>query len=186
MVTLDLRGFTALSDREPPERMTEWLNGYFDIAVPGIEAEGGEVLKFMGDGVLATFTVDGDPDEACRRALRAAGTVIDALQGATGRFAPSRPAAALQRRTIAYYNLSAIGLHDFTPIGSDRLDFTAIGSDVNLLSRLEALCKSLDLTLLMSERFARGVGQLCTRLGEYELRGFAEPVAVYGRCDMPC
>src|SRR5690606_33775971 len=153
MVTLDLRGFTALSDREPPERMTEWLNGYFDIAVPGIEAEGGEVLKFMGDGVLATFTVDGDPDEACRRALRAAGSVIDALQGATGMFAPYRPVAALHRGTIAYGNVGA----------SDRLDFTAIGSDVNLLSRLEALCKSLDLTLLMSERFARGVGQLCTR-----------------------
>ena len=176
MLSFDLRGFTALSDRESPERVTEWLNGYFDIVVPGVEAEGGEVLKFMGDGVLATFTVDGDPDEACHRALRAARAVIDALRAAPQGVAPYRPVAALHRGTIAYGNIGA----------SDRLDFTAIGSDVNLVSRLEMLCKTLDVPLLMSERFAKGVGQLCVQLGEHRLHGFAEPVAVYGWCEAAC
>jgi adenylate cyclase len=176
MVSFDLRGFTALSNSETPERVMEWLNGYFDVVVPSVEAAGGEVLKFTGDGVLAAFTVDGDPSAACHRALECARATLDGLAAVPSPVAPYRPVAALHRGTVAYGNIGA----------GDRLDFTAIGSDVNLVSRLETLCKDLDVPLLMSESFAIEVGQLCTRLGDYELRGFAGPFAVYGWCEAAC
>ncbi len=71
----DMRGFTALSERLPPQELVDLLNRYFDCQVPPILEHGGEVLKFIGDGLLAIFPLAGDGDDAgevCRRALAAA------------------------------------------------------------------------------------------------------------------
>tara|TARA_R110002126_G_scaffold19489_15_gene73089 strand:- start:1056 stop:2261 length:1206 start_codon:yes stop_codon:yes gene_type:complete len=166
---MDLRGFTALSDRSTGAVMAALLNDYFERIVPPVIDRGGEILKYMGDGVLATFSLEHLNDEmVCVTALNAA---IEALQNVRTwneeRRAAGDPAMDLD---IAVH----LGRVQFGNVGAgNRLDFTVIGAAVNEASRIEALCDTLGRHLVVSEKFA-GAATRCTgrllSLGRHGLR----------------
>jgi adenylate cyclase len=171
----DLRGFTALSESYPPAAVIAALDAWFDRIAGPVHAFGGEVLKFIGDGVLAIFPVAGrSPRDACDAALRAvaaARTGMAHLDEARGRegLPPLRFGAALHLGEMLWGNIGA----------ADRLDFTAIGPAVNLVSRLEGLCKPLDKAVLVSGALAAETSMSLIPLGTHELRGIASPCAVF-------
>jgi adenylate cyclase len=175
----DLRGFTALADRLEIEPLVETLNAYFDCLGPAIEAGGGQVLKFLGDGLLASFQLDDrrsaqDVGMAALQAAQAALAAVDALNAS--RAAAGQPVLALD---IALHE----GLVMYGNVGTGaRLDFTLIGPTVNEASRLENLCTGLDRNLLASETFVRiaGADTGLVSLGYHSLRGVAEPREVFG------
>lgn len=171
----DLRGFTALSDRVEAAALLDTLNATFDVLVGAIEGEGGQVLKFIGDGLLAVFFHD-DEQRACRRALDAA----RAAQEGLARLREARRAAGAHEPEVG------VGLH-FGDVtygnigGRARLDFTVIGRAVNLAARLEALCSKLGRPVLVSDEVTRRVGAAdLAALGEHLVKGVALPVRVYG------
>jgi adenylate cyclase len=176
LMATDLRGFTNLSDGLPTDELIELLDDYFDMVVSPIHAGGGEVLKFVGDGVLAMFPLDGGAEpEIAETALAAAEDALARL----GRINRTRRADG--RRLIQF----GIGLHvgtvTYGNVGAtDRLDFTAIGPAVNLVCRLESLTKRVGRPLLASSDFA----DLCRRplvaLGFHPVRGLGEPAEVFG------
>src|SRR5271156_2357504 len=146
----DLRGFTALSERNPPSAVITALDAWFDRIALAVQAFGGEVLKFMGDGVLAIFPVAGStPRGACDAALSAVAAAragmahLDDARRREG-LAPLPFGVALHLGEVLWGNIGA----------ADRLDFTAIGPAVNLVSRLEGLCRPLDKAVLVSGAFA--------------------------------
>jgi len=171
----DLRGFTALSDNNPPAVVIAALNTWFDRIAGAVHAFGGEVLKFIGDGVLAIFPViGGTPRGACDAALRAVSAArvgmahLDEQRLRQG--LPALPfGAALHLGEIIWGNIGA----------ADRLDFTAIGPAVNLVSRLEGLCKPLRKTVLVSGALAAETETPLIALGTHALRGIASPCAVF-------
>lgn len=173
----DLRGFTALSDRLPAETVVEILNQYFDCQVTAIRGHGGEVLKFMGDGLLAVFPIDeyvGDAAHVCTRVLEAAResrASVEALAFPVGdvveRF---RFGVALHVGNILYGNIG----------GGNRLDFTCIGPAVNLAARLEKITGRLGRTVVASESFANVCREGWHELGEFPIAGFSRAQRVYG------
>lgn len=173
----DLRGFTALSDRLPAETVVEILNQYFDCQVTAIRGHGGEVLKFMGDGLLAVFPIDeyvGDAAHVCARVLEAAResrASVEALSFPVGdvveRF---RFGVALHVGNILYGNIG----------GGNRLDFTCIGPAVNLAARLEKITGRLGRTVVASEGFANVCHHDWRELGEFPIAGFSKAQRVYG------
>jgi adenylate cyclase len=173
----DLRGFTALSDRLPAETVVEILNHYFDCQVASIRAHGGEVLKFMGDGLLAVFPIDeyiGDAAHVCSRVLEAARESranVEALAFPVGdvieRF---RFGVALHVGKILYGNIG----------GGNRLDFTCIGPAVNLAARLEKIAGRLGRTVVASAGFANVCSEAWRELGEFPIAGFSQAQRVYG------
>lgn len=177
----DMRGFTPLSDRLSPETVVDVLNQYFDCQVPAILKHGGDVLKFMGDGLLAVFPIaeDGsDAGEVCHRVLEAAResrAAVDALHYADGvdvidRF---RFGLALHVGRVLYGNIGS----------GNRLDFTCIGPAVNLAARLEKLTSSLNRTVIASAAFARQCRSDWTDLGDFSVAGFSAQERVYGLAD---
>jgi adenylate cyclase len=175
LLCADLRGFTALSESNPPSAVIAALDAWFDRIAGPVHAFGGEVLKFIGDGVLAIFpVVGGAPGGACDAALRAvsaarAGMVhLDDARRQQG-LSPLPFGAALHLGEILWGNIGA----------ADRLDFTAIGPAVNLVSRLEGLCRPLDKAVLVSGTFAAETGVPLIPLGTHALRGIASPCAVF-------
>lgn len=170
----DLRSFTALSEAEPPAAVIAALGGWFDCIGGAVHAFGGEVLKFIGDGVLAIFPVGDRPGEACDAALRAVASAKAGMAHLdTERREQGLPTlsfgVALHLGDILWGNVGA----------ADRLDFTAIGAAVNLVSRLEGLCRPLGRTVLISGAVAEQAGATLILLGAHTLRGIAEPCAVY-------
>jgi adenylate cyclase len=176
----DLRGFTALSDRLPAETVVDILNRYFDCQVSAIRAHGGEVLKFMGDGLLAVFPIDeyvGDINQVCSQVLEAAResrASVEALHYPIGdtieRF---RFGVALHVGRVLYGNIG----------GGNRLDFTSIGPAVNLAARLEKIAGRLHRTVVASEGFAGICAGGWSELGEFPIAGFAKAERVYGLAD---
>jgi len=169
----DMRGFSAMSNENSPKEVIEQLNELFDCQVPAIERHDGEVLKFMGDGLFAIFTPTpggrGGLAEACARALAACRDARAEVAERTARGrAPPRFGIALHVGEVAYGNIG----------GAARLDFTCIGRAVNLAARLESLTAVVGRDVLASEAFAQLCGGL-ERVGEYEVKGFAHPVAAY-------
>jgi class 3 adenylate cyclase len=175
----DLRGFTALSESSPPAAVISALDAWFDRIAGSVHAFGGEVLKFMGDGVLAIFPVaGGSPRNACDTALKsvaAARSGMAHLDGARRRdgLPPLPFGVALHLGEMLWGNIGA----------ADRLDFTAIGPAVNLVSRLEGLCRPLDRAVLISGAFAAETAAPLIPLGEHALRGIAAPCAVFTVAD---
>jgi adenylate cyclase len=171
----DLRGFTALSEHHPPAAVIAALGAWFDRIAGAVHAFGGEVLKFIGDGMLAIFPVAGDSTRgACDAALRAVSAArlgmkhLDQERQRQG--LPLLPfGAALHLGEILWGNIGA----------ADRLDFTAIGPAVNLVSRLEGLCRPLQQTILVSGALAAETDAPLIALGTHELRGIAAPCAVF-------
>lgn len=179
--TSDIRGFTALSDRLGRPEVLELLNGAFEAQVRAVQSQGGEVLKFMGDGLLAVFRAGETPAEA-------SAAVEAALEAA--RLAFGGLAALNHERTGRGLDPVDVGLAlhlgevEFGNIGApDRLDFTVIGPAVNQASRMEGLCRPLGQRLILSAEVAAHVAEP-TRwglraLGPHPLRGVPEPVALY-------
>ncbi len=169
LLLCDLRGFTELSNRLPSARVLELLDAYFDRVVPAITDAGGEILKYMGDAVLAFFHRD-DAAAACEAALRAALAALDNL----GHFAA--PDAELHAGVALHYGEVSYG-----NIGSgQRLDFTVIGPDVNMVSRIQTVSGTVGRPLVMSARFAGLLsGHAITSIGRHSLKGFAEPAELY-------
>ena len=169
----DMRDYTRITATLTPEAAVDLLNGYFDCLVPPIEAEGGEVLKYMGDGLLAIFRdrESGRRTTACA-ALAAADRALAGLEAANreGRFpAPIGAGIALHHGEAAYGNVGS----------GERLDFTVIGPDVNLASRIAQLNKKLGEPLLMSQAFVEGLRGDSEPLGSHQVDGLDEAVPVY-------
>ena len=166
----DVRSFTAFSDRVPGQQVIAKLDQIFDGQARAIAKHGGEILKFIGDGLLAIFPVD-TPDQAALAAAEALTAATEALESVQA-LGPHSPGEAPFKMVIALHYGSAI----YGNIGAaDRLDFTVIGPDVNLVSRIEAVAKSLDLPLVVSDDFARAYGGSLRSLGQHKLRGLETP-----------
>jgi adenylate cyclase len=167
----DLRGFTALSGERSATEMIGILNDVFECQVPAIEANGGEVLKFIGDGMLAIFPFEaGAPADACARALTAAKAALEALATMNAKAGTDyRLGLALHVGDIAYGNIG----------GAARLDFTAIGSAVNTAARLEGVAGKVGRPLVLSQEFGEVVGGDLEDLGAFELKGIPEPRRVF-------
>ena len=168
----DLRGFTSRSDRLPGDRVIALLNALFDAQAKAIREHGGEILKFIGDGLLAIFAIEtrGAEAEAARHALKAAVEALAAVRGLDDELAaagepPLNIVVALHAGTAIYGNIGA----------ADRLDFTVIGPAVNLVSRIEAVAKTLNLPIVVSDEFARAYGGPLRSLGSHQLRGLSTP-----------
>ena len=167
----DLRDFTKLSDRRPRDEVISILNQYFDVIADPIERHGGEILKFIGDGLLAIFPLE--QPGACADLLQAVFEAQETIKG-------------LQGTALGYEVRYGTGIHlgevMYGNIGSKkRLDFTVIGPAVNIASRLEALTKELQRPVLISADFVRmaGCSDQTECLGSYNLRGFEQPVEVH-------
>ncbi|MGQ0675625.1 MAG: adenylate/guanylate cyclase domain-containing protein [Rhodospirillales bacterium] len=171
----DLAGFTRIADTEP-DQIVPLLNDYADCQVAAIHAQGGQVLKFIGDGILAIFPID-DPAAACRRALDAADAAFAALPAINVRRAQSklpvtRFYVGLHMGEVVYGNIGS----------SDRLDFTVVGPAVNEANRIAALCRSVERDMVMSAGFAaaaRPTEPRLVSLGRYALRGVAKAQEVF-------
>ncbi len=179
----DLRGFTAMADRIPHGDLVEALNQYYDCLVPAITERSGQILKFLGDGLLATFPLDGRPPaEVCALAIEAAS---DALAGVR-RVNLERRAAG--RTTMLLDVALHLGEVYWGNVGStERLDFTVVGPAVNEAARIEALCGQYDRNLLMSERFAAAATrpEALVSIGRFALRGVRRAQSIYTLADLP-
>jgi adenylate cyclase len=164
----DLRGFTERSDRLPSERMIAILDALFEAQAAGIRAHGGEILKFIGDGLLAIFPVD-EPKAAGPVAKAAVAAAREALV-AVGNLA-DQPEMAGEPRLDIVIALHVGRVHYGNIGAADRLDFTVIGPAVNLVSRIEVAAKMLDRPIVMSADLARLLGNDVVSLGRHQLRG---------------
>jgi adenylate cyclase len=176
----DLRGFTALSDRLPAETVVDILNQYFDCQVAAIRSHGGEVLKYMGDGLLAVFPIDeyvGDEQQVCSKVLEAAhesrASVAELQYPIGDTIECFRFGVALHVGRILYGNIG----------GGNRLDFTCIGPAVNLAARLEKIASRLQRTVVASEGFAGICRGGWSDLGEFPIAGFSKAERVFGLVD---
>jgi adenylate cyclase len=172
----DLRGYTRISDSAEPEQIIPLLNDYADAIVSAIHAGSGDVLKLIGDGVLAIFPAQ-DRARATAAALhaakeaRAAVVALNARRGAEG--LPT---------TDMYLGLH-LGVVFYGNIGSkDRLDFTVVGPAVNEVSRIAAMCRSVDQPILISSAFADSFAserKPFVSVGRYALRGVGKPQELF-------
>jgi adenylate cyclase len=173
----DMRGFTKLADRLPPQALVDLLNRYFDCQVPPILEHGGEVLKFMGDGLLAIFPIGAEATATtCADALKAGHAArgqIAKLQATEDDTMQVRFGLALHVGDVLYGNIGS----------GNRLDFTCIGPAVNLAARLEKLAGRLGRTILASQDFANHCKNDFEPLGRFAVAGFAEEQTVFGLAD---
>jgi adenylate cyclase len=173
----DLRDFTAMSNQLPRDEVLAILNDYFDAVTRPVLAHGGEILKFIGDSVLAIFPMkdDLDRDSKCHTALAAAEEALDAMRDvnelrASAGKGPLGIGIGLHAGSVSYGNIGA----------QTRLDFTVIGPAVNLAARITGLCRPLNQKLLASKVFASPCGSKLVPLGHYPMHGFDQPQEVYG------
>ncbi|WP_209833974.1 adenylate/guanylate cyclase domain-containing protein [Ruegeria sp. HKCCE3926] len=172
----DLRGFTALSDRASEEDVFDMLSGYFDLVVQSVEENGGDILKFMGDGILSIFTVETQEglNAQCKRAAQAAQSVL------TGLAALNHRRDEAQKPPLDIGIGINVGQVSYGNIGSPgRLDFTVLGRAVNLASRIEGLTKSLGHRVLATSAVAAASPELFSACGFHEVRGLAESIELY-------
>jgi class 3 adenylate cyclase len=170
----DLRDFTRISDNWPRDDVIDLLNGYFDAMSEPVARHGGEILKFMGDGLLAIFPLSNA--SACANLLHAVAEARQAMinlnqkNGETGR-EPLNYGIGIHVGDVMYGNIGS----------QTRLDFTVIGPAVNMASRLETLTKQLGRTVLLSRAFADFVNSDfdLERVGEYPVRGFSDPIELF-------
>ncbi len=170
----DLRGFTTLSEALPRDALIDLLNSYFGPMCDAVAGAGGEILKFIGDAMLAIFPIGDDPASTCRAALAAA----ERAQAALAEENAKRERAALPR--IEYGLALHIGDVMYGNIGSDtRLDFTVIGPAVNLTARIESMCRQLGRQLLLSSDFVSAGNIPATSLGAHSLKGVGSEQEIF-------
>lgn len=173
---VDLRDFTPISNTLPPDKLIPFLNAYFGAVTRSVEAHGGEVLKFIGDEVLAIFPYETaeSAKEAAVQALLAARDATAAIEAYNAdNTCPETPTMkagiALHAGDVFYGNVG----------GDSRLDFTVIGPVVNLASRIAELAKDLDARILVTDALADVMRCRSGHFGTYQVKGFADPVNVY-------
>lgn len=177
----DLRGFTDLSDRLDAADMLTVLNAYFEAMTGSILAHGGEVLKFMGDGLLAVFPHNAGYDEGnSAEAAIAAAIAAEAAVAALNDNPPGEMAAIKDWQPLR----SGIALHEgevfFGNMGApERLDFTVIGRAVNGASRVESMTKQFGRSILLTAPVAERLARRLESLGRHSLRGMAEPIEIF-------
>lgn len=177
----DLRDFTHLSEKVDSETLVSWLNDYFETMSQVISRNQGEILKFVGDAILAIFPISNrsQSGEVCASALQATLEAHTALVDLNlSRELDQKPVLkhgiALHKGTVQYGNIGALR----------RLDFTVIGKAVNLTARIEGLCSRLKRDTLVSANFASHIGRhSLNRLGEFDLKGVKGPQAIYSLMD---
>jgi len=165
----DLRGYTKITDTASPDEIIPLLNDYAAAVIAAVRGAGGEVLKLIGDGVLAIFRAD-DAAQACRCALQAEASLRSGSKAVN-----ERRAAGRHPVTSVYLGLH-IGEVFYGNIGSeDRLDFTVVGPAVNEASRIAAMCRSVDRSVVLSSEFAAATPEpersTLVSVGRYALRG---------------
>jgi adenylate cyclase len=173
----DIRGFTAIAETTPGLIVIELINAIFETLTASLRRRGGQVLKFLGDGMLAIFPfVDTTRDETCGRAIDAAAEAMNGLEHLNAeRRKAGKPIGAvdlaLHVGEVLYGNVGAV----------DRLDFTVIGPAVNEVARIETLCEPLGRRVLVSAELAAAVGnrRRLESLGSHTLRGVCEPRQIY-------
>ena len=181
----DIRDFTSLSDRLSRGEIIEMLDAYFEAAVQAVEERGGEVLKFLGDGMLAIFPSDKGASQeerdadACARALAAARDTVVLVRALNERrqradSVPINYGIALHLGEVGYGNIG----------GAERLDFTVIGPAVNLANRIEGLTRSLGVRVLASADFAACVDEGLNPLGNHPVKGLSQPIDVFTPPDL--
>ena len=173
----DLRGYTTITDTASPDEIIPLLNDYAESVINAIRDAGGEVLKLIGDGVLAIFRAE-NPASACRCALRAEATLRSVIKNLN-----ARRAAANRPVTSVYLGLH-IGEVFYGNIGSlDRLDFTVVGPAVNEASRIAAMCRSVDRSVVASSEFAAMTPEpersTLVSVGRYALRGVGRAAELF-------
>ncbi len=169
----DMRGFSKMCSSQGTAATIDVLNHYFEVVSRSIDEEGGEVLKLMGDAILAVFPV-AEPGSAAEAAaasacFRAAVRAHRELSASPTGHSPLRAGFGLTLGEVVYGNIGAPG----------RLDFTIIGDAVNLAARLEQLSKTLGRDVLMGPRLAHCANATAHPLGRQKVRGFPEPMALY-------
>ena len=161
----DLRGFTTFTDQHPISDTLQRLNRSFDVIGKSIAEQGGEILKFIGDAVLAVFPVTASCTEkdAAHHALSAAKDAVQSLkETGPSDYAPIQIGVGLHRGVVTFGNVGT----------SNRLDFTVIGGPVNECARVESLCKSLKEDILLTDAIASLLPSESLRsLGVHTLRG---------------
>jgi len=164
----DLRNFTKMSNELTEYEVIEKLNHYFEVVSDCIEAAGGEILKFIGDAVLAIFPLENqDPTLLTRKAIEAAQNSF-ALLGTNEAGEPIQ-GVALHKGHIQYGNIG----------GKNRLDFTVIGNAVNLAARIESLCGKLGKEILISKEIANLFPEQTRSIGSFELKGFSDSKEIF-------
>lgn len=171
----DLRGFTAKSETWPEAQLLDMMSEYFEMVVTPIQQNGGDVLKFMGDGILAIFRSEEAAANACRSAIEAARQSLNLLEGYNVR------AASSGREQIEFVIGIDFGDVTFGNIGSpDRLDFTVVGRAVNVASRVQGLCKELGKSILVTADVAHNAGRTLPSAGIHSVRGVPHGIEVFG------
>ncbi len=159
----DIRDWSGLSNRLPAEEALALANGYFEIVAEAVEAHGGEILKLIGDGVLAIFPSEEgrvSPELACQNALSAARQSLQLAQ-ASDKVPNLRFGTGLHFGEVLYGNIGS----------ATRIDFTVLGQAVNIAARVEGLCSPLDEPVLFSEAFADRLAEPSTVVAEEALKG---------------
>lgn len=171
----DIRGFTTISERTDPTILVRMLNQFFTEMVAAVEAEGGIVKQFTGDGVMAIFGALKEHPDAPARAVRAAIGMVHRLESLNVR---------LQEQNLPTLRIG-VGVHTGEVvvglIGPDeRVEYTVIGDPVNLASRIEGLTKELQATIVISETTASRLGPEFTlgRTATMAVKGKEKPVQV--------
>jgi adenylate cyclase len=173
----DLRGFTRITDQAAPQQIIPLLNDYAEAVISAVYANGGDVLKLIGDGILAIFAAD-PAEAACRCAIAAQAALRDRL------VALNRRRAGDNLPTTEIYLGLHIGEVFYGNIGSnERLDFTVVGPAVNEVARIAAMCRSVERNVLLSQAFAAATAESersrLVSVGRYALRGVERPQELF-------
>jgi adenylate cyclase len=166
----DLRDSTPLADSMSRRDFLALLNAYFECVLGPVQERNGEVLRFIGDAALAIFPVGERPAEACARALAAAREALERMNILNkNRETPLRFGIGLHLGEVTYGNIG-------TPT---RIEFTVVGAAANEAARIEALCKSLEVDLLVSDRVAQALPGAWKSLGHHTLRGVGDKMELF-------
>ncbi|MFK7754100.1 MAG: adenylate/guanylate cyclase domain-containing protein [Sedimentitalea sp.] len=179
----DMRGSVSISQSQDMKGYVDTLNGYFDCTAKAVMEHGGEVLKFIGDGVLAIFPID---DQLRSRPAMCAAALSSAREAFARAIHLNTQRAAADLPHIDFGIALHVGQVIYGNVGvPKRLDFTATGAAVGLVSRCEALTRSLDSPLLATQDFAQHCTDVATPLGHHELRGFEDGIELVAYSTTP-
>ena len=171
----DIRSFTPLAENMEPEQLVELLNGYFAEMVTAIQNHNGMVDKFIGDAVMAVFGLESESDDQqiCENAVQAAQEMRHRLE-LYNKTVEAKFGTQLDNGIGIHYGEVVAGY-----MGSkERLEFTVMGTTVNMAARIEGVCKAPLPAIIFSESVADNIS--CSRsLGQFELKGLSQPVALY-------
>ncbi len=170
----DLRGFTEKASSWSESDLLGMMGEYFELVVSPIQEKGGDVLKFMGDGILAVFNFDDNAEASCISAVDAAQQALTNLSDY------NETAAGKGKEAIEFVIGIDFGRVTFGNIGSpDRLDFTVVGQAVNVASRVQELCKKLDEKILVTQSVSKHMTHSMQSTGYHSIRGLPEEIEAF-------